>query len=49
MKKRKETDKKQGDKFIAAAKDHGCDENEKVFADKMEKLASQRAPDSEAE
>ena len=36
MKKKKQG---QGNKFIQAAKEHGCDENEKAFADKLKKLS----------
>jgi hypothetical protein len=38
MKKKTE----QIDKFVQAAKEHGCDESEKAFADKLKKISSQK-------
>jgi hypothetical protein len=40
MKKSKET---QSDKFIQAAKEHGCDEDEKAFDEKLKKIADNKS------
>lgn len=39
----------QKDKFIQTAKEHGCDEDEKKFSEKLKKMTSKRPPDSETE
>lgn len=40
------TEKKpQIDKFKEAAKEHGCDESEKAFADKLRKIAKPESKD----
>ena len=36
----KNQEEKQIDKFKEAAKEHGCDESEKDFADKLKKIAT---------
>lgn len=32
------------DKFKEAAKEHGCDESEKTFSDKLKKIAKKNKP-----
>lgn len=40
QKGRNQKEDNQKDKFIQTAKEHGCDESEKVFSEKMKKLAA---------
>lgn len=39
MAKEKQEPTAQSDKFIQTAKEHGCDETEAAFSEKMKKLA----------
>lgn len=38
---KKETE--QLDKFVAAAKEHGCDESEKTFEEKLKKISNKKS------
>lgn len=33
---------KQADKFVKAAKEHGCDDSEKAFNDKLKKIVKKK-------